>query len=123
MFCLWPMLAMAEIERARDLMSRFKEAMRELWPAARSGNGDAEELIGVMYAMGLGVERDDVRAFEWYPLCDEGTSGGAIRCWVVLRNRPGCQRLILSAPIPGMCCRPLAATTMQRSVRKKLLRR
>ena len=34
--------------------------------AARSGNADAEELIGVMYAMGLGVERDDVRAFEWY---------------------------------------------------------
>jgi TPR repeat protein len=35
-------------------------------PAARSGNADAEELIGVMYAMGLGVERDDERAFEWY---------------------------------------------------------
>jgi TPR repeat protein len=68
MFCLWPMLAMAEIEHARDLMeeNRFEEAMRELWPAARSGNADAEELIGVMYAMGLGVERDDVRAFEWY---------------------------------------------------------
>ena len=28
-------------------------------PAARSGNADAEELIGIMYAMGLGVERDD----------------------------------------------------------------
>jgi hypothetical protein len=23
-------------------------------------------LIGVMYALGLGVERDDERAFEWY---------------------------------------------------------
>ena len=68
MFCLWPMLALAEIEHARDLMeeNRFEEAMQELWPAARSGNADAEELIGVMYAMGLGVERDDVRAFEWY---------------------------------------------------------
>ncbi len=60
--------AFAEIERARDLMeeNRFAEAMEELIPAARSGNADAEELIGVMYAMGLGVERDDVRAFEWY---------------------------------------------------------
>ena len=68
MFCLWPMLALAEIEHARDLMeeNRFEEAMQELGPAARSGNADAEELIGVMYAMGLGVERDDVRAFEWY---------------------------------------------------------
>lgn len=60
--------AFAEIEKARDLMEegRFTEAMNELLPAARSGNADAEELIGVMYAMGLGVERDDVRAFEWY---------------------------------------------------------
>lgn len=60
--------ALADIEKARDLMeaSEFGEAMRQLLPAARSGNADAEELIGVMYAMGLGVERDDVRAFEWY---------------------------------------------------------
>ncbi|MCR9139724.1 MAG: sel1 repeat family protein [Alphaproteobacteria bacterium] len=46
--------------------NRFEEAMEALLPAARSGNADAEELIGVMYAMGLGVPRDDVRAFEWY---------------------------------------------------------
>ncbi len=60
--------AFAEIETARDLMeaNRFEDAMQELLPAARSGNADAEELIGVMYAMGLGVPRDDVRAFEWY---------------------------------------------------------
>jgi len=58
----------AEIEKARDLMESgdFEAAKQELWPAARSGNADAEELIGVMYAMGLGVERDDTRAFEWY---------------------------------------------------------
>ena len=60
--------AHAEIEHARDLMeaNKFEEAMKELWPAARSGNADAEELIGVMYAMGLGVEQDYTRAFEWY---------------------------------------------------------
>lgn len=58
----------AEIEEARDLMEtgKFAEAMSKLRPAARSGNADAEELIGVMYAMGQGVERDDVRAFDWY---------------------------------------------------------
>ncbi|WP_245657118.1 tetratricopeptide repeat protein [Meinhardsimonia xiamenensis] len=60
--------AHAEIEEARDLMEagRFAEAMEALMPAARSGNADAEELIGVMYALGLGVERDPVRAFDWY---------------------------------------------------------
>ncbi|MDD9909050.1 MAG: tetratricopeptide repeat protein [Ahrensia sp.] len=60
--------ARADIEEARDLMEagKFVEAREALLPAARSGNADAEELIGVMYAMGLGVERDDRRAFEWY---------------------------------------------------------
>lgn len=67
-FCLIVTPAFAEIEEARDLMEagQFQQAYSELWPAARSGNADAEELIGVMYAMGLGVERDDQRAFEWY---------------------------------------------------------
>ena len=60
--------AFAEIEEARDLMEalKFEEAREALWPAARSGNAEAEELIGVMYALGLGVEKDPVRAFEWY---------------------------------------------------------
>lgn len=63
-----PAPAAADIEDGRDLMEegRFEEALAAFWPAARSGNADAEELIGVMYAMGLGVERDPVRAFDWY---------------------------------------------------------
>ena len=68
LFCLWPQIIHAEIEHARDLMenNKFEEAYKELWPAARSGNADAEELIGVMYAMGLGVTKDYQRAFDWY---------------------------------------------------------
>ena len=60
--------AFADVEKGRQLMeqSKFVEAMQEFLPAAQAGNADAEELIGVMYAMGLGVERDDRRAFEWY---------------------------------------------------------
>ena len=56
--------ALADLEKARDLMeaNQFEQAMEELSPAARSGNAEAEELIGVMYAMGLGVERDEIRA-------------------------------------------------------------
>lgn len=63
-----PAFANTALEQARDLMeaSRFVEAREALDPLARSGNADAEELIGVMYAMGLGVERDDRRAFEFY---------------------------------------------------------
>jgi uncharacterized protein len=60
--------ANAEIEHARDLMEEgaFDKSMAELLPAAKSGNAEAEELIGVHFAMGLGVVRDDERAFEWY---------------------------------------------------------
>ncbi|WP_413865387.1 tetratricopeptide repeat protein [Tateyamaria sp.] len=56
------------MEEARDLMEagEYTAAYDALWPAARSGNAEAEELIGVLYALGLGVERDDERAFEWY---------------------------------------------------------
>ena len=65
---VFPTIVTGEIEHARDLMEegKFEKAMQELLPAARSGNADAEELIGIMYAMGLGVKRDDVRAFDWY---------------------------------------------------------
>ncbi len=60
--------ALADLEVARDLMEtgEFEAAREALWPAARSGNAEAEELIGVMYALGLGVEQDYERAFEWY---------------------------------------------------------
>lgn len=56
------------LEVARDLMEagNFEEARQMFEILARSGNADAEELIGVIYALGLGVERDDERAFEWY---------------------------------------------------------
>lgn len=65
---LAPGTSYADIREARRLMEagEFARAMQRLLPAAQSGNADAEELIGVMYAMGLGVERDVERAFEWY---------------------------------------------------------
>ena len=68
-FLLWAAVAQAQtLEEARDLMEagQFEEARTLFELFARSGNADAEELIGVMYAMGLGVERDDLRAFDWY---------------------------------------------------------
>ena len=64
----WATTATADLEDARDLMEagQFEEARAMFEVFARSGNADAEELIGVMYALGLGVEKDDVRAFDWY---------------------------------------------------------
>ncbi|MDN3647604.1 tetratricopeptide repeat protein [Reinekea marina] len=58
----------ADLEHAKQLMEadQFTKAYQTLLPFAQAGNAEAEELIGVMYAMGLGVEKDDIRAFEWY---------------------------------------------------------
>lgn len=66
--CLWAGSACADMEQARDLMEAGDyPAAKQLFEVyARSGNAEAEELIGVMYALGLGVPRDDVRAFDWY---------------------------------------------------------
>ncbi len=60
--------ARAGLEEGKAAMAAndFKAAMAEFLPVAQAGNADAEELIGVLYAMGLGVERDDRRAFDWY---------------------------------------------------------
>ena len=60
--------ARADMEEARDLMEagEYAAAKRLFDVYARSGNAEAEELIGVMYALGLGVPQDDERAFEWY---------------------------------------------------------
>ena len=56
---LWAGAALAEIEEARDLMEegKFVEARELLWPAARSGNADAEELIGVCMQWVWGLSR------------------------------------------------------------------
>ena len=66
--CFLATPTLAELEQARDMMEAGEfAAAKELFEVyARSGNADAEELIGVMYALGLGVEKDDVRAFDWY---------------------------------------------------------
>ena len=64
----WAAPVQADMETARDLMEvgDYAEARAMFEVYARSGNAEAEELIGVMYALGLGVVRDDERAFDWY---------------------------------------------------------
>jgi TPR repeat protein len=68
LLCFLAGTAAAEMEQARDLMEagEFAQAREMFEVYARSGNAEAEELIGVMYALGLGVEQDHVRAFDWY---------------------------------------------------------
>lgn len=41
-------------------------ALKEITPLARSGNADAQHLLGLMYYMGRGVQRDYRQAFSWH---------------------------------------------------------
>ena len=41
-------------------------ALKEITPLAKSGNRDAQHLLGLMYYMGRGVERDYKQAMAWH---------------------------------------------------------
>ncbi|HEX9174097.1 MAG TPA: tetratricopeptide repeat protein [Telluria sp.] len=41
-------------------------ALREITPLAKTGNPDAQHLLGLMYYMGRGVARDYKQAFGWH---------------------------------------------------------
>ena len=55
----------------------FETAMVELVPAAEGGDADAQELIGVLHALGLGVGQDRAKAFEWYLRSAQNGHAGA----------------------------------------------
>jgi TPR repeat protein len=40
-------------------------ALKEITPLAKAGNPDAEQLLGLMYYMGRGLQRDYKEAFAW----------------------------------------------------------
>jgi TPR repeat protein len=41
-------------------------ALKEVTPLAKAGNADAQHLLGLMYYMGRGVQRDYKQAFQWH---------------------------------------------------------
>jgi TPR repeat protein len=41
-------------------------ALKEITPLAKDGNADAQHLLGLMYYMGRGVQRDYRQAFSWH---------------------------------------------------------
>jgi TPR repeat protein len=44
----------------------YSLALKEIAPLARAGNPDAQHLLGLMYYMGRGVERDYKQALAWH---------------------------------------------------------
>jgi hypothetical protein len=59
-------------EGRRELAAGRPGGALSRWlPLADSGNGDAQFLVGRLYAEGSGVERDSVRALMWWTLSSE----------------------------------------------------
>jgi localization factor PodJL len=48
--------------------AEYATAVRLLMPLAEKGNIDAQFTVALMYAKGLGVAEDKVRAYMWYDL-------------------------------------------------------
>jgi len=44
----------------------YPQALKEIAPLARAGDADAQHLLGLMYYMGRGVQRDYKQAFSWH---------------------------------------------------------
>jgi hypothetical protein len=44
----------------------YAQALKEITPLARAGNADAQHLLGLMYYMGQGVQKDYKQAFGWH---------------------------------------------------------
>ncbi|WGI20256.1 sel1 repeat family protein [Amylibacter sp. IMCC11727] len=60
--------AQADIQIARDafINGQFEKAVENLVPAANAGNAEAEFLLGNIHALGLGVEQNFARGFDFY---------------------------------------------------------
>lgn len=57
----------------------FSTAMQKFQPLAEQGNAEAQFYLGVMFAKGQGVVRDDVQAYMWYDLAASRLPPGELR--------------------------------------------
>jgi TonB family protein len=62
-----PLCAQASVESGIDAYSGgdYARAIHDLLPLAEKGNGDAEYYVGLMYADGQGVLKNDATALNW----------------------------------------------------------
>jgi TonB family protein len=69
------------------------QTIAELRRAAEAGSGSAQVNLGVRYARGDGVERDDVEAFKWFSAAaDQGIATGQLNVGVSFHNGKGVKK-------------------------------
>ena len=66
----WPLTSFADFDAGlKAFLERdFATAVQEWQPLAEAGHPDAQNNLGAMYYQGLGVPKDEVRAYAWATL-------------------------------------------------------
>lgn len=68
-----------KLKAAMDAVERqdYEEALRLLRPLAESGDAMAQNNLGTLYQLGLGVKRDLQEAIKWFKLAVDQGEGSA----------------------------------------------
>lgn len=74
LFCVFSALLCAEMSMARDFDSAmrayenkdYSTALKEFTAVAVQGNQEAQLIVGKMYMIGQGVEKDSEQAIKWF---------------------------------------------------------
>ncbi len=64
----------------------YATALRLFRPLGEQGNASAQYNLGVMYALGQGVPRDNVQAYMWFDLSARYLEGVERDCMVQIRD-------------------------------------
>jgi TPR repeat protein len=92
----------------------FVTALAEWRASAEHGDVRAMASVGVLYANGLGVERDDAEALRWFhAAADKGDANGEYNMGVMYRDGRGVAKDDTEA-VHWFCWRPIKATRMPR---------
>ena len=93
-FCCaaWSMPAVADFDKAMEHFHKkeYVEVLRELEPLIKAHDGNALNMMGVMYANGQGVAKDERQAVEWYrKAADQGDATAQFNLGVMYDNGQG----------------------------------
>lgn len=70
-------LGISYLSRRGGIAQDFPQGVNWVRKAAEQGNADAQELLGILYADGLGVSQDYQQAANWYQKAAEQGNAGA----------------------------------------------
>jgi TPR repeat protein len=85
-----------EVERGEKALTGrdYPTALRHLRPPAVSGHPHAQFLLGLMYAKGVGVPRDNITAYVWLDRAAKGNATNAEKVRALVSERLSASELV-----------------------------